>query len=162
DLAAAIDSVVAAQATLGGYLHPRYSDQFQLPLLQLRAELCLADGRPADAITLVASALDELDVSDGARYVWPLLVARACACAAAAQRAAAPRARAVGEQAADLLARLSELSGQMNAAGPAQQAAKLVFTAATVPGGTAGRGAFAAWDEAASSWDKLKQPYQLA
>jgi DNA-binding CsgD family transcriptional regulator/tetratricopeptide (TPR) repeat protein len=162
DLGAARVGVAAAQAALGGYRHPRYTDQYQLPLIQLRAELCLAEGRPADAVNVVASALDLIDLSDGARYVWPILVAGATVCAAAAQDAAATRDRDGAEQAADLLTRLSELSGQINAAGPAQQAGELTFAAATVPPGTAGQAALAAWDKAAAAWDKLRQPYQLA
>ena len=161
ELAAAQDNLAAAQAALGGYRHPRYGDQYLLPLVQLRAELWLAQGRSADAVEVVASVLDRIDLSDGARYVWPLLIAGATVSVAAAQDATARRDRARAEQASDLLARLIELSGRMDAAGPAQQAGKLTF-AASVPTGAAGPDALAAWDEAAAAWGKLKQPYQLA
>ncbi len=63
-------------------------------------------------------------------------------------------------QAADLLGRLIELAGKMDALGPVQQAWRLTFGAVTGtgPGGQPP----AQWDAAVAAWDRLAEPYQAA
>ena len=62
----------------------RYKSEHQLPLARLESEVRLAQGLPAEALASVADALDRYQVLESPRYAWPLLVAGARACLAAA------------------------------------------------------------------------------
>jgi len=81
DLAAAAESVASARFVLDD---TRHHDQHHLPLVRLDAELRLAQGRPDEALEAVDDALDRFDLRRIPRYAWPLLVAGARTCAAAA------------------------------------------------------------------------------
>jgi DNA-binding CsgD family transcriptional regulator/tetratricopeptide (TPR) repeat protein len=165
DVAGARTSAAAASAALGrsGYYGP-HANQYNLPVAQLEAELCLAEGRPAEAMDVIAAALDRYDLLPDPRYGWPVLTAGARACAAgAAGPGTGPGP--LPRQADELLARLRTLAGKLEAFGPVQQAYRLTFAAeaAAFPEGAAGSGqALAAWDAAAAAWDPLPQPHQVA
>ena len=163
NLADARTVAIAARAVVGraGYKGPRAS-QHNLPLSQLEAELCLAEGRQDDALDVVAAAVDRYDLVREPRYAWPLLTVGARACAASG---AAARDPAAAERAADLLGRLRTLARKMDASGPVQRASRLTFAAeaGADPADVAGSGqALAQWDAAAAAWDHAAQPYQLA
>jgi DNA-binding CsgD family transcriptional regulator len=143
DQAAAEDSLAVAAALLARtrFAGP-HATQYHLPLAQLEAELRLAQDRPAEAVTVLAAALDRHDLLFVPRYGWQLLVAGARICAAAG------RDRVAAQQAEPLLGRLRAVAAKMDCAGPVQDAYRLAF---------AGRS-----DEAAAAWERLAQPYEQA
>jgi ATP/maltotriose-dependent transcriptional regulator MalT len=164
DLAAAAESVASIRAVLD---NTRYHDQYHLPLARLETELLLALSRPAEALSTVEDALDRFDMLPSPRHAWPLLVAGAQACAAAA----AARDGAVIAKAAAIRGRLRTEASKLAVEGLTQQAHQLTFAA------EAGRAALAgaepgelppsgdmraAWDEAAQAWEAAGQPYPLA
>jgi DNA-binding CsgD family transcriptional regulator len=158
DLAAAAECVASIKAVLHGV---RFKDEYQLPLARLDTELRLAQERPAQALSAADHALDRFDAGSSPRYAWPLLVAGARACAAAA----AARDEALAAQAAAVRDRLRAEAYRMGAEGIAQQAGRLTFTAEMM-GADRGAGEPAglrvAWDAAAQAWQTAGQPYPLA
>jgi DNA-binding CsgD family transcriptional regulator/tetratricopeptide (TPR) repeat protein len=165
DLAGAAESSAAARAALGAagcWGEGKYYGQYHIPLLRLDLELRLAEGQPADALA-VANVAGGFDLADDPRYAWPLLVAAARAVTATAQ--AGRGDGALPARAADLLARLNELAGQMPAGSPVQQANRLTFRAEAGRAARAGRASgddLAAFDDAAAAWERVGQPYPLA
>jgi DNA-binding CsgD family transcriptional regulator len=144
DVTAAAESVASMRSVLD---HVRYQDQYHLPMVRLETELRLAQGRPADALSAVRDALDRHDVRPSPRYAWPLLVAGARACAAAAREAA------LTATAAALRGRLRAEAAALAADGIAQQACRLTFAAEAEEAG---------WDGAVQAWEAVGQPYPLA
>jgi DNA-binding CsgD family transcriptional regulator len=166
DLARAAESAAAARTALDLATFKRRG-QHDIPVVVLEVDLCRAEARPADALAAFAAADSRLNLVLDPRYTWPLLAAMARAGAAAAQ--VAPRDAALAAQAADVLARLRELAGQMPASGPVQQANRLTFCAEALRAEQRGhaseaqaRDVLAAFDAAAQAWERLGQPYQLA
>jgi ATP/maltotriose-dependent transcriptional regulator MalT len=166
DLAAAAESVASIRAVLDD---TRYHDQYHLPLGRLEIELLLARDRPADARSAAEDALDRYDIPASPRYAWPLLVAGARACTAAA----AARDAALIAKAAAIRGRLRSEAGQLAVEGLAQQAHRLTFAAEACRAdhalADAGHGELpqsadvrTAWDEAAQAWEAAGQPYPLA
>jgi ATP/maltotriose-dependent transcriptional regulator MalT len=156
DLGTAAESVAWIKSVLKG---TRYQDQYHLPLVRLETGVLLAQDRPAEALSVVEAAVSHLGGLPGSRYVWPVLVIGAQACAAAATAGA--RDGALTAQAAALLERLRTEARQRTADERAQQAHRLTFAAETAsseqPAGQA-----QAWDEAAQAWEALGEPYPLA
>ena len=164
DLADARALTAAARTALAksGYMG-HHDTQNHLPLAQIEVELCLAEGRPADALDVVVAAADRFDLVRDPRYAWPLLTSGARACTAAA--AAATRDRLAAERAGELLWQLRTLAGKMDASGPVKQASLLTFAAeaGADPADDVDHGrALARWDAAAAAWDRVGQPYELA
>jgi len=164
DLADAAGFVASIRAVLGD---ARYEGQYHLPMVRLETALRLADGAPAAALAAVEDALNRFDLRYSARFAWPVLVAGAQACAAAA------RDGALTAQAAALLGRLRTEAARLAADGGAQHAQQLTFAAEADRAGRALAGAqpisgpgvgegLAAWDEAARAWDAVGAPYPLA
>ena len=149
DLSAAAESVASIRSVTDD---ARYDAQYHLPLIRLETELRLAQRRPADAMSVVGDALDRHDLRPSPRYAWPLLVAGARACTAAA------REDALTATALALRDRLRTEAAALTADGLAQQAYRLTFAAEAEPAGDA----VAAWDEAARAWEATGQPYPLA
>ena len=148
DLPATAEFVASMRSVLD---QARYHDQYHLPLFRLETELRLAQGRPADALSASGDALDRHDMRPSSRYAWPLLVAGARACTAAA------REGALAAKATALRDRLRATAGELSADGFAQPAHQLTFAAeAEQPGDGA------AWDEAARAWEAVGQPFPLA
>ncbi|MGN6172581.1 MAG: LuxR C-terminal-related transcriptional regulator, partial [Streptosporangiaceae bacterium] len=163
DLADAQALTAAARTALGrsGYMG-RTAGQYYLPLVQLEAELCLAEGRQADARDVVTAAVDRFDLLRDPRYAWPLLNVGARACVAAP---AGARDRAAGQRAGDLLGQLRALAQKLESSGPVQRANRLTFDAeagADTAGAAVGGQALARWDAAAAAWDGLAQPFERA
>jgi ATP/maltotriose-dependent transcriptional regulator MalT len=167
DLAAAAESVASIRAVLEG---TRYQDLYHLPMVRLDAELRVAQGRPAEALSAVEDGLDRFDVWQSPRYAWPLLVAGVRACAAAAATA---RDDALIATATAMRDRLRVVAGKLAAEGLAQQAHQLTFAAeaartgwalaTTEPGELSQLADMrAAWDEAARAWEAASEPYPLA
>jgi ATP/maltotriose-dependent transcriptional regulator MalT len=154
DLGTAAESVAWIKSVLKG---TRYQDQYHLPLVRLETGVLLAQDRPAEALSVVEAAVSHLGGLPGSRYVWPVLVIGAQACAATA----GARDGALTAQAAALLERLRTEARQRTADERAQQAHRLTFAAETAsseqPAGQA-----QAWDEAAQAWEALGEPYPLA
>jgi DNA-binding CsgD family transcriptional regulator len=166
DLARAAES---AEASRGALAVTAYRDQNHLPLARLEAELCLAQDRAGDALTVTEEALGLFDLALSPRYGWPLVAAGARACGTALTAAAAARDPELAGRAGGLLDRLLTQAEKMDAVGPLQQAHRLTFAAevaeAVPPGGSSGPArthALAAWDAAAGAWEGLHQPYSLA
>ena len=166
DLAAAAESVASMRLVLDDM---RYHDHYHLPLARLETEVPLAQGGPQGALSAVEDALDRFDVRQSPRYAWPLLVAGARACAAAA----AARDGDLRAKAAAMLDRLRAEAGRLAADGLAQQAHQLTFAAeaarvgrvaaATEPGELPQPGDMrAVWDKAAQAWEAAGEPYPLA
>jgi DNA-binding CsgD family transcriptional regulator len=158
DLAAARAVAEATQASLSRAPYRGHrAGQYYLPQAQLEAEVCAADGRTAGALDAIAAMDDQFDLARERRYAWPLLTIGARICTAAGL---AGRDRAMAQRAADLLGRLIELAGKMDALGPVQQACRLTFAAATYAG--PGGQALPQWDAAVAAWRQLAEPYQEA
>src|SRR5262249_60937803 len=115
----------------------------------------------ADALDLVAGAVDRFDLARDPRYAWPLLNVGARACAAVA--AAAARDRAAAERADDLLGQLRALARKLDCTGPVMQASRLIFEAQTGadPAGAAGGQPPARWGAAAAACERLPPPLDL-
>jgi DNA-binding NarL/FixJ family response regulator len=162
DLAGARELADAARAGLGRTGHQGCRQaQYYLPLIQLEAELFLAEGRLADARDVVTAAADRFDLVHDSRYAWPLLAVGARACVAAP---ATVRDPAAAERAGALLGRLRTLAGKMDMTGPVQLAGWLTFTAeagAELADEADGQ-AQAQWDAVAAAWERAAQPYQVA
>jgi len=156
DLAAAAKRAASVRAALDGV---RYKNEHQLPMARLDSEVQLAQGRPGDALAAVEEALDRYKVSVSPRYAWPLLVAGARAClaaAAASDEALASRAKA-------LLERIRADAGDLEADGVTQTAHRLTFAAEMARAGRQDAGGqVAAWDEAARAWETASEPYPTA
>jgi len=152
--------------------------------------LRLAQDRPAEALSVVQDALDRFGGLSTSRYAWPLLVAGARACAAAASA----REQEVIAQGAALRGRLRTEAGKLEVDGLAQQAEQLTFAAEMMradrglaaapaapaapavpvapaaaaeadggPGDVPQPGELRlAWDAAAQAWEAAGQPYPLA
>jgi len=161
-------AVAAAKASHDALAEAAYRDQNHLPLAGLEAELCLAQDRAGDALTIAEEALGRFHLAHSPRYAWPLVVAGARACGTTLATAAA-RDLELAERAHGLLDRLRAQAEEMSAAGPVQQAHRLTFAAEVAeahrPGRSAGPAsadALFAWDAAAQAWDRINQPYPLA
>ena len=124
DLAGAAESAAAARAVLGGVSYQRRG-QYQIPVHRLNIELRLAERQPAAALAAAAAAAASPDLAHSPRYAWPMLAAAVRAVTAAM----AGRSDALTAPAADLLARLRGVAGELPAAGPVQQANQLTFAA---------------------------------
>jgi ATP/maltotriose-dependent transcriptional regulator MalT len=166
DLDAAAEALALVKAGLDG---TRFKDEHQLPAARLEAELRLAQGRPAAALTAIEDVLDRFDLLRSPRYAWPLLAAGARACAPAATA----RDRALTTRAGALRDRLRTGAGKLAAEGLAQRAHQLTVAAELIstdgspatpgPGqAVSSGGALAAWDDAAQAWEAVGQPYPLA
>src|SRR5262249_11393394 len=168
DLSEALEHAAAARSALGsvGFKH---RPQHDIPLTQLDVELCLAQGKPADALAAVTAVDGRLDLAEDARYAWPLLAAAARAVAAAAGEGDV----AGGGQPAPVLQRLRALATRMPACGPVQRANRLTFSAEALraaavaepePGQAEAGGdkILAAFDAAAAAWERAGDPYPHA
>ena len=166
DLDAAAEAVALIRTVLD---HTRFKDEHQLPLVRLETELRLAQGRPADALTVTGDALERFDLLRSPRYGWPLLAAGARVCSPGATA----RDQALTTRAAELRERLRTAAVKLPAEGVAQRAHQLTFAAelASADGAPASPGpgqartsggAGAAWDDAAQAWEAVGQPYPLA
>ena len=167
ELATAADAVTSIRAGLHGI---RFKDEYQLPVARLETELRVAQEQPAAALAVAEDALGLFSARPSPRYAWPLLVAGARACAAAAP------GQALAPQAAVLLGRLRTEAGRLTADGPAQHAHQLTFAAELIGAsqaladGAAAAGrddgppadACAAWDAAAHAWESVGQRYPQA
>jgi DNA-binding CsgD family transcriptional regulator len=168
DLGEALEHAAAARSTLGsfGFKHRPLHD---IPLTQLDVELCVARGKPADALAAVTAVDGRLDLTENARYAWPLLAAAARAVAAAAGAGAVS-----GDvQPADVLQRLRALAAQMPAFGPVQRANRLTFSAEALraaaiaepgPGrseAVSGK-VLAAFGATTAAWERVGDPYPHA
>ena len=171
DLAGAAESAAAAWTALGalgagdcGSDGP-YSGQYRIPLVRLNLELSLAEGKPADALA-VADTAGHLDLADDPRYAWPLLASAARTVTSLARAGRGDGALAA--RAADLLARLNTLAGQLSVLGPVQRAGRLAFRSEALraqAAGEAGQAApdmLAAFDAAVAAWERVGQPYPRA
>src|SRR6516165_6805723 len=162
DVPAAAESVSSMRSMLDD---SKYQDQYHLPLVRLETELRLAQGLPAAALSPVEDALSRFAVQQSPRYTWPLLVAGARACTAAA----ATHDATLVAKATEMRDRLRAEAGKLAAEGLAQQAHQLTFAAEA---GRADRALSGrepdpgdlrpAWDEAARAWEAVGEPYPRA
>jgi DNA-binding NarL/FixJ family response regulator len=156
DLAAADERAGSVRAALDGV---RYKSEHQLPMARLESEVRQAQGRPGEALAAVEEPLDRYNVSASPRYAWPLLVAGARACLAAA----AAGDQALARRAEALRDRLRTEAGTLITDGVSQQADRLTFAAEIARAGRPGPGdQVAAWDEAAQARETASEPYPLA
>ncbi len=186
-LTAAAEAVADARRALSDV---QYQDQYHLPLAGLETRLRLAADGPAAAVAEAAALLDRYDLSSAAPlYAWPLLVALSDTGLAALRSAPGGREpagdrttndkatndkatndkatndRTTNDRTAALLERLRVVGEKLKAFGPMQRAYHTTF-AAQQQTGTRLRGdpaaPRAAWDEAATAWQALGQPYSTA
>jgi DNA-binding CsgD family transcriptional regulator len=171
-----VEAAAEAAATAAGLLRgSSYADEHQLPLGVLEISLRLATAGAAAAVGAAAQVIDGYELSGGSsRYAWPLIYEAASICIAAG------RDERLWEDTATLAGRLRTIAEKLDAFGPAQQAARLTFTAADAqvsallsgtPGGlpqawdksaTAWDKSATAWDEAAAAWEAVSEPYPRA
>jgi DNA-binding CsgD family transcriptional regulator len=164
----------------------RDDDQYQLPFAVLEILLLLATAGPAAAIAAASQSVEDYEVSCGSpRYAWPVVVAGATASLAGAGQFRDERLR---DDAAALQGKLRTVAEKLETFGRAQEANRLTFAAAdahvayllaTLPDGASGSdggiGSYpdpatgvgpaelrAAWDEAATAWAAVSEPYPLA
>jgi len=186
EVRAATDALAAARELLRG---APGADQYQLPFATLEILLHLATAGAAAGIITSARVVDDHDLSGGSpRYAWPLVVAGATACLAAAGQVRVTRDERLGDDVAALACRLRTIAEKLETSGRAQEANRLTFAAADahvaqlLAAGTAspsgvdngpwvadGAGARleaaglrAAWDQAAAAWDAVSEPYPVA
>jgi DNA-binding CsgD family transcriptional regulator len=155
DLPAAAARAASVRAALDGV---RYKDEHQLPMARLESQVRLAEGRAAEAMAAVEDPLGRYKVSASPRYGWPLLVAgaRACLAAAAGDEALASRAVALRD-------RLRAEAGKLGADGLTQSAHRLTFAAEMARADQlSAADQLAAWDQAAQAWETASEPYPLA
>lgn len=146
DLDGARDSAAEAAAVIAGGYSGRV---FGLPLLDLRARIALAAGRPGEARELLAPVLADRALGSRPDLAWPLLVTAAAAVGSADQ------IRAV--------AAMVPATTPVNAAFRATMDAELTGVTPTEFG--AGRPTAeptGVWAEAVAAWRPLDQPYPLA
>ena len=166
DLDAAGEALASVRTGVDG---TRFKDEHQLPLARLEAELRLAQGRPAAALTAIEDVLERFDLLRSPRYGWPLLAAGVRVCAPTATA----RDQALTARAVALRDRLRTAAGKLAAEGLAQPAHQLTVAAELMsadgspanqgPGQDApSSGTLAAWDDAAQAWEAAGQPYPLA
>jgi DNA-binding CsgD family transcriptional regulator len=155
----------------------RYKDQHHLPHDQLEIETRVAAGDLPGAVATAAAALDQHDVLGSVtRYGWQLLTTAARAAVLALGSADG----AVRGDAAGLLDRLRDIAGQLEVHGRVQEGHRRTFAALELQGAfelavAAGpdradradgqRDPVAlrdAWDEAATAWEAVRQPYPQA
>jgi DNA-binding CsgD family transcriptional regulator/tetratricopeptide (TPR) repeat protein len=171
-----VEAAAEAAATAAGLLRgSSYADEHQLPLGVLEISLRLAAAGAAAAVGAAAQVIDGYELSGGSsRYAWPLIYEAASICIAAG------RDERQWEATATLAGRLRTIAEKLDAFGPAQQAARLTFTAADAqvsallsetPAGlpqawdeaaAAWDKSAAAWDEAAAAWEAVSEPYPRA
>ncbi|MQA86699.1 MAG: AAA family ATPase [Streptosporangiales bacterium] len=155
DLAAAEAAVLATSAV---FTSCYVSMQDQLPPIRLKAELRLAQGRPAEALDAVKTALRtyRTEITRTPHFSWPLLVVGAES--SAAVRAADPRR---ADEADALLAELRAVAAVLRTATPVQRAQRATFLAEAgyEPGDTDEAGD---WPAAVAAWEATDQPYPLA
>jgi DNA-binding CsgD family transcriptional regulator/tetratricopeptide (TPR) repeat protein len=156
DLATAAERAAAIGAVVEGV---RYKDEQHLPLLRLETELRLAQGRPAEALAVGEEAFGRFSILSSPRYAWPVLVAGARACLAAAGTGDQDLVR----RAAALRDRLRTEAGKLATEGRTQQASRLTFAAEEARAdGTAPGDLLGAWDAAAQAWQAASEPYPEA
>jgi ATP/maltotriose-dependent transcriptional regulator MalT len=113
-------------------------------LLQLEAELRLAQGRVADAAAVIERGLTDADLHRSERFTWPLL---------------AVGARVAAAGAPGLLDGLRRRAAETPSTGPVLSALALTFAAeADRAVGTVAR---TPWDETVMAWEGIGNPYQL-
>jgi DNA-binding CsgD family transcriptional regulator/tetratricopeptide (TPR) repeat protein len=180
---AAAEEVSAARRLLRD---ASYEDEHQLPFGVLEILLRLAAAGSAAGMAAAAQAIDGYEASGGSpRYAWPVVVAGATACLAAAGQVRTARDERLRDDVAALAGRLRTVAEKLEAFGPAQEANRLTFVAADAhvayvlaadPSGVAdaagpadgararleAAGLRAAWDQAAAGWDAVGEPYPLA
>jgi DNA-binding CsgD family transcriptional regulator/tetratricopeptide (TPR) repeat protein len=128
DVGAAADAVGVAGKLLRG---SPYEDQHRLPFGALEISLQLAVAGAAAAIETATHVIDAYDLScDSPRYAWPLMVAAATACLAAARQAAVAQDERLRDDAAAVADRLRTIAEKLDTFGPGQQASQLTFAAA--------------------------------
>jgi hypothetical protein len=147
ELPAVAESVASIRSVLDD---ARYQDQYHLPMVRLEAELRLAQGRPAEALSAVQDALDRFDVRLSPRYTWPLLVVGALACVAAA----VGRDEALLAKSAAMRDRLYAETGKLATDGQAQQAQRLTFAAEAGRVGHALSGGMRRPGDMRTAWDE--------
>jgi DNA-binding CsgD family transcriptional regulator len=161
DLPTAAEAVADARQALPA---SHYEDQYHLPLAGQETRLRLAADGPGAALAEAAEVLDRRDLSRAAPlYAWPLLVALAETGLDALRPA--PGREPADDRAAAVAERLGDIAEKAETFGPMQRAYRLTFAAQRQTGmllrgePAAPR---AAWDEAASAWEALSQPYATA
>jgi DNA-binding CsgD family transcriptional regulator len=175
--AAATQNVLTARDALRS---ARYEDQHQLPLARLEILLALEKDGPAAGLVAVSQNMDRYDLSGSTpRYAWPVVAAGASAVLAAAWQAGVTHDERLRDEATALADRLRRVAEKLGTFGPAQRAWELTFAAAdahavsllaasllATSAATFGAGEAApltaAWDEAATAWAGLGEPYPQA
>ncbi|WP_406006617.1 AAA family ATPase [Streptomyces sp. NBC_00637] len=151
DLAEAARQLATAQNFFGSHEH---APQNHLPVTRLAIGLAAAQGRPLDARTHFAGAL-ERDFRPGTqRYAWPLLLAAASAEGDARANPAADRDRA------DLLDRIRTAGKKLATIAPVWQAHERWVRAELLR--AEGRTDPADWSEVVAAFECLERPYDLA
>jgi DNA-binding NarL/FixJ family response regulator len=152
--AAAAAATVAAELLRGS---PQ-EDEHYLPLGRLQILLRLATAGVTAALSTATEVIQGFELSGGSpRYAWPMVVAAADVCVAAARQ---ERSRSEADA---LAGRLRTITEKLEVFGPAQEAARLTFVAADaqVCGGASAE-VLEAWDRAAAAWAAVSEPYPRA
>jgi len=185
---AAEEAFAAARGLRRGSLD---EDQYKLPFAVAEILLLLATAGPAAAIAAASQFVEDYEVCGGSpRYAWPVVVAGATACLAAAGQFREGRLR---DDAAALEGKLRTVAEKLETFGLAQEANRLTFAATDahvgyllatgLPAGPAGvddgigncagpacgtetdagpAELRAAWDQVAAAWEAVSEPYPLA
>jgi DNA-binding NarL/FixJ family response regulator len=166
DADAAAEATSSAANLLQG---AEYQDQYQFPFAVLELSLRLATAGAAAGVEAASRVVNDHDLSGGSpRYTWPVVVAAASACLAAARQAGVTQDEQLRGDTAALADRLRTIAEKLETFGRAQQASRLTFDAADAhaafllsSGPQAGE-LFAAWDQAAAAWAAISEPYPQA
>jgi DNA-binding NarL/FixJ family response regulator len=181
---AAAEATSSAAELLQGL---EYEDQYQFPFAVLEISLRLTTAGAAAGIEAASRVVNDYDLSGSSpRYAWPLVVAAASACLAAARQVGVTQDERLRGDTAALADRLRTIAAKLETFGRAQQASRLTFDAADAhaasllsfrsgPSGADTRSGaadasntaqaselFAAWDRAAAAWAAVSEPYPQA
>jgi ATP/maltotriose-dependent transcriptional regulator MalT len=154
DLARALD---ARRGTLG--------PQFSAPALSTMASLATWEGRPEEARATVARGLALMEGVDDASHVISLCLAGLEAEAAIAERAAAARVSAAGEEAAVVAANLLRRARDAATAEgvvPTETGRVMLLTVEAQHTRVTDPGDHHPWAEAAAAWEALGYPWPAA
>ncbi|WP_344824146.1 ATP-binding protein [Actinocorallia longicatena] len=115
--------------------------QEYLPMVQIEAQLAAAEGRPGEALEILAEVLPFSGRPDDSRYTWPALIVAA-------------RCASTVEELEPFLVRAEA----MHTHGPLQELQKLTFEAEL----TRVLGTVADWQPVLDGWERVGQPHTLA
>lgn len=154
-----VNTAAAHLAQMRSLARTQYSEvQLHLPLVQVGAAVSLGQGDPTRALEQALGALDDYPQPGVARYLWPVLVLGASACAELAERGLAVRDGTAVEGARKAAQRLRARADELPTAGSVMPAHRATFTGELLR--TRGEPCGDAFAAAAAVWESAGHPHE--